>query len=204
MILSMFLGLFLIWTHGCSASKKASNNYSREIAQHTETMGETNVVTKVIEEEKDGVYTIRVVIIKDGKLRETVHSFESNNFKISIPVSANIMVQSNQETQKSTSTSILQFSQKLELAREFMMKTKYVEALEALNEALTIDSYNPQAHMMKGSILYAMGKEDLARKEFDYVLKVDPENAEVKRFKHFMESKKEETQKVKIETMTTE
>ena len=79
-----------------------------------------------------------------------------------------------------------------------MMKTDYVSALESLNEALKIDSYNPQAHMMKGSIFYAMGKYELAQKEFDFVLKVDPGNIEVKRFRDFMESNSE-NQKVKIE-----
>ena len=53
--------------------------------------------------------------------------------------------------------------------------------------------------MMKGSIFYAMGKYDLARKEFDFVLQVDPENLEVKRFKEFMDSKEDVPSKVKIE-----
>ena len=80
-----------------------------------------------------------------------------------------------------------------------MLKNDYVSALEALNSALQIDSFNPQAHMMKGSIFYSMGKYDLAKKEFDFVLKVDPGNVEVKRFKEFMESESSnETGKLKI------
>ncbi|MBU3914710.1 hypothetical protein KKA14_04175, partial [bacterium] len=132
------------------------------------------------------------------------HHFDNSNFEISVPVSARIVAQSSKEAAQSSSpdTSILVFSQKLEVAREAMMKTDYVGALEALNEALKIDSYNPQAHMMKGSIFYAMGKYDLAKKEFDFVLKVAPENMEVKKFKEFMESKSENINKVKLEGIT--
>ena len=180
------------------AEEQRPTDISREIAQHVESTGEGEVITKVIEERKGGVYIIRVQIIRDGKIKETTHFFENDNFTISIPVSANIVVQSGKDAAKGTNTNILVFSQKLDVARDAMTKNDYVRALEALNEALKIDSYNPQAHMMKGSIFYSMGKHDLAKKEFDYVLKVDPENIEVKRFREFMESENE-NEKVKIE-----
>ncbi len=174
------------------------DSFSQLVAQHAEETGEGNIITKVFEERKNGIYIIKVQVIKEGQISETVHYFDNSNFTISIPVSARIMVQSPEQAEKSPDTGILVFSQRLEVAREAMMKTDYVAALEALNEALKIDSYNPQAHMMKGSIFYAMGKYDLAKKEFDFVLKVDPENIEVKRFKEFMESQSE-AGKVKIE-----
>ncbi|MBU2514411.1 hypothetical protein KJ966_24010 [bacterium] len=195
------IALFIL--AGCSSSSEvqpttAADSFNQLVAQHAEETGEGNVVTKIYEERKNGIYAIKIQVIKEGQISETIHYFENNNFSISVPVSARIMVQSSEEAQKSPDTGILVFSQKLEVARDAMMKTDYVAALEALNDALKIDSYNPQAHMMKGSIFYAMGKYDLAKKEFDFVLKVDPGNIEVKRFKEFMESKSD-NQKVKIE-----
>lgn len=185
----------------CSSSSPTGtdpSSTSQLVAQHAEETGEGNVVTKVFQERKNGIYIIRIQVIREGQINETIHYFDNNNFSISIPVSARIMVQSSEQASKSPDTGILLFSQHLEVAREAMLKTDYVKALEALNEALKIDSYNPQAHMMKGSIFYAMGNYDLAKKEFDFVLKVDPDNIEVKRFKEFMESQTG-NQKVKIE-----
>ncbi len=197
--LSLMIGASLLMAIGCSKTATDPQRFSKEISQHAEETGEGNVVTKVFEERKNGVYSIKIQVIRDGHITETVHYLDNNNFSISVPVSARIQVQSVQEAGQSPDTGILLFSQKLEVAREAMLKTDYVAALEALNEALKIDSYNPQAHMMKGSIFYAMGKYDLAKKEFEFVLKVDPENIEVKKFKEFMESKSQSSQKVKIE-----
>lgn len=181
-------------------SKKDLKNTSREVAQHVEQTGEGEVITKIFEERDNGIYTIRIQVIKDGNVKETIHYFDSDNFSISVPVSAHIMVQNVKEAGKRPDTNVLVFTQKLELARQSMLETDYIGALEALNEALKIDSYNPQAHMMKGSIFYSMGKTDLAKKEFEYVLKVDPDNIEVKRFKEFMDSEEESSsRKVKIE-----
>lgn len=202
-IIGLIMGLSL---YGCTSSqteaKKAPESamdFSQLVAQHAEETGEGKVITKIYEERKNGLYSIRIQIIKDGQVSETVHHFDSSNFSISVPVSARIMVKSSEEAEKAPDTGLLVFSQKIELAQNAMMKSDYVAALEALNEALKIDSYNPQAHMMKGSIFYAMGKYDLARKEFDFVLKVDPDNIEVKRFKEFMDSESEGASKVKIE-----
>ncbi len=192
--------LFLLTA--CSSKEVEPQTTGREVASHIEETGVGSTVIKVYEERRNGIYIIKVVILKDGKRTEQIHHFDNNNFEVSVPVSARIMVQSTREAAQSSSspdTGILVFSQQLEVAREAMMKTDYVGALEALNEALKIDSYNPQAHMMKGSIFYAMGKYDLAKKEFDFVLKVDPQNMEVKKFKEFMESKSENIKKVKIE-----
>ena len=199
-IISLIVGMALLLLHACSMSSRPveDDSFSQLVAQHSEETGEGNVVTKVFEERKNGIYVIKIQVIRDGQISETVHYFDNSNFSISVPVSARIMVQSPEQAGKSPDTTILVFSQKLEVAREAMLKTDYVAALEALNEALKVDSYNPQAHMMKGSIFYAMGKYDLARKEFDFVLKVDPDNIEVKRFKEFMESQSD-NQKVKIE-----
>ena len=189
---------------GCSSKEAETDSYSREVAQHIEETGEGSVVTKIIEERKHGLYAIRIQIIKEGDITETVHFLENQNFSISIPVSKHIQIQTTGEAQTVTTTTpdtnIMVFSQKLELARNAMLKTDYITALEAVNESLKIDSYNPQAHMMKGSIFYAMGKYDLAKKEFDYVLKINPGNVEVKRFQKFMESKDDSEKKVKIET----
>jgi hypothetical protein len=196
-------GFCLISSLGCSvpSSQKgsASEIDARVVAQHTEQTGQDNVVTKVIEERKNGVHIIKIQVIKNGQVTETIHHFDSDNFSISIPVSAHIMVQNQQEGEKIPDNNILVFSQQLDLAREAMLKTEYVSALEALNEALKVDSYNPRAHMMKGSIFYAMGKYKLARKEFDFVLKVAPDNVEVKRFKAFMDSKSDTVRKVNVE-----
>jgi tetratricopeptide (TPR) repeat protein len=194
------LGIGMLIFTGCSSSTPETevDSFSQLVGQHAEETGEGNIITKIYEERKNGVYAIKIQVIKEGQISETIHYFDNSNFTISIPVSARIMVQSPEQAEKSPNTSILVFSQKLEVARDAMMKTDYVAALEALNEALKIDSYNPQAHMMKGSIFYAMGKYDLANKEFDFVLKVDPGNIEVKRFKEFMDSQSE-GQKVKIE-----
>ncbi len=195
------LSFFMIAS--CSSSSEVEtateiDSFSQLVAQHAEETGEGNIITKIYEEKKNGIYGIKVQIIKDGEISETVHYFENNNFSISIPVSARIQVQTAEQAEKTPDTGILVFSQKLEVARQAMLKTDYVAALEATNEALKIDSYNPQAHMMKGSIFYAMGKYDLAKKEFDFVLKVDPDNIEVKRFQEFMDSKSD-NKKVKIE-----
>ena len=196
--------LTLVFMNGCSSNEAETDTYSREVAQHIEETGEGSVVTKIIEERKHGLYAIRIQVIRDGDITETVHFLENQNFSISIPISKHIQVQTTGEAQAVTTTTpdtnIMVFSQKLELARNAMLKTDYVTALEAVNESLKIDSYNPQAHMMKGSIFYAMGKYDLAKKEFDYVLKIDPDNVEVKRFQKFMESKDDSAKKVKIET----
>ncbi len=199
-LLCLVLGISFLVFAGCSTSAPETevDSFSQLVAQHAEETGEGNIITKVYEEKKNGVYAIKIQVIKEGQITETVHYYDSSNFSISIPVSARIMVQSPEQAEKSPDTGILVFSQRLEVARGAMMKTDYVAALEALNEALKIDSYNPQAHMMKGSIFYSMGKYELAKKEFDFVLKVDPENIEVKRFKEFMESQSD-NQKVKIE-----
>lgn len=197
--LIIFASLLLLFA--CSSSSPTETetaSFSEMVAQHAEETGEGQVITKIYEERRNGVYAIKIQVIKEGQISETVHYFDNPNFTISVPVSARIMVQSPEEAEKAPDTGILVFSQKLEVAREAMLETDYVAALEALNEALKIDSYNPQAHMMKGSIFYAMGKYDLARKEFDFVLKVDPDNMEVKRFKEFMESQSDK-QNVKIE-----
>ncbi len=187
----------------CSSNKvEPQTSDMEEVARHVEETGVGSTVIKVYEKRQNGIYIIKVVMIKDGNTTEQTHHFDSNNFEVSVPISARVMVQSARDAADSPDTGILVFSQKLEVAREAMMKTDYVGALEALNEALKIDSYNPQAHMMKGSIFYAMGKYDLAKKEFDFVLKVDPENMEVKKFKEFMESKSENINKVKLEGIT--
>jgi tetratricopeptide (TPR) repeat protein len=199
-IVLLVTGIWCLTLASCStsSSESATDRSSQLVAQHSEETGESNVITKVFEERKNGIHIIRIQVIKEGQINETIHYFDNSNFSISIPVSARIMVQSSEQASKSPDTGILVFSQKLEVARDAMLKTDYVNALEALNDALKIDSYNPQAHMMKGSIFYAMGKYDLAKKEFDFVLKVDPGNIEVKRFKEFMESQSG-NQKVKIE-----
>lgn len=191
-----------IFVMSCSSNEAeiedTTASFSQLVAQHAEETGEGQVITKVYEERKNGIVAIKIQIIKEGQISETVHYFDNPSFSISIPVTSRIMVQTPEQAQKAPDTGILVFSQKLEIARDAMLKTDYVTALESLNEALKIDSYNPQAHMMKGSIFYAMGKLDLARKEFDFVLKVDPDNIEVKRFKEFMESTSD-NKKVKIE-----
>ncbi len=186
---------------GCSGTPKEAEpqSFTREIAQHSEQVGEGDIITKIIEERRNGVYSIRIQVIKDGNVSETVHHMENSNFSISIPVSAHIMVQSAKEAGATSDTNILVFTQKLELARDAMSKTDYVRALEAVNEALRIDNYNPQAHAMKGSIYYSMGRYDMARKSFNYVLKVDPENEEVKAFQEFMRSTSENPGKVNVE-----
>lgn len=194
------IGIMGLAVMSCSGkSTSSSSKTSREVSQHVEQTGEGEVVTKIFEERNNGIYTVRIQVIKDGNMKETVHYFDSDNFSISVPVSAHIMVQSAKEAGKSSDTNVLVFTQKLELARQQMLKSDYIGALEALNEALKVDSYNPQAHMMKGSIFYSMGKTDLAKKEFEYVLKVDPDNIEVKRFKEFMESEAGQSTKVKFE-----
>ncbi|MCP4749581.1 MAG: hypothetical protein GY866_01690 [Proteobacteria bacterium] len=198
---ALVIGTALLLITSCSSSETKPQSVSREVAQHVEGTGEGNVITRVYEERKNGQYAIKIQVIKDGNIKETVHYLENNNFSISVPVSSHIMMQSTEDAGKTSDTNVLVFTQKLELAREAVLQTDYVKALEALNEALRIDSYNPQAHMMKGSTFYAMGKYDLARKEFDYVLSIDPENVEVKRFKAFMDSKDENTRKVKIEKL---
>lgn len=197
--------LATLWLSGCSAAKESSTDYSREVAVHSEEMGENSVMTKVIEERKNGIYTLRVQVVKDGKMTETVHNLDSDNFSISIPVSASIQVASGggdsaaEQAVKTGDTNVVLFSQRLERARESMLAADYLEALESVNGALQIDTYNPQAHMMKGSIFYALGKYDLAKKEFEYVLKVEPENIEVKRFLEFVDNKKDVGKKVNIQ-----
>jgi len=183
--------------YGCSSEQADPQDFDREIAAHAENIGENDVVTKVFEQRKNGLYSIRVQVIKQGNIQETVHYFDDTNFSISVPVSATINVEAAKEDAPNANISI--FSQKLEVARNAMLQTDYVTALEALNEALRIDSYNPQAHAMKGSILYAMGKQDLAKKEFDFVLKVDPDNSEVKKFRDFLESTNKKSPTVNFE-----
>jgi tetratricopeptide (TPR) repeat protein len=204
-----YLGLVImiaLLPASCSLFKETTQpeGYTREVARHIESVGESDVVTRVFEERKDGVYTVRIQVIREGKANETVHYFDSDNFSISVPVSARIQVQNIEEANKTADTGVLKFTQKLEVAREAMLRTDYVKALEALNEALQIDNYNPQAHMMKGSIFYAMGRYDLARKEFDYVLELEPENVEVKRFREFMDAEGDGSGKVKIEGLVNQ
>ncbi len=167
-----------------SDEESGNNSARREMGGHTEKVGEGEVVVKIYEERKNDLYTISVLILKNGKEESFSKTFDdSSNFSISIPVSANIVAQEASQSTGSPDANITLFSQRLANANDAMLKAEYVKALEAINSALQIDNFNPQAHMMKGSIFYAMGKRDLARKEFDYVLKVDPENDEVKKFK---------------------
>lgn len=183
----IILSLFMM--SGCSIFSKPeteASSYSarREIGGHTEKVGEGEVVVKIFEERKNGLYTVSVLIIKNGKEEWFYKTFDnSSNFSISIPVSANIVAQAASQSTGSPDTNVTLFSQRLANANDAMLKAEYIKALEAINSALQIDNFNPQAHMMKGSIFYAMGKRQMARKEFDYVLKVDPTNEEVKRFK---------------------
>jgi len=194
-LIFIFAGTLIF--QACSDQKADPQDFDRAISSHAENVGENDVVTKVIEQRKDGLYSIRVQVIKQGSLQETVHYFDDTNFSISIPVSATINVEAAKDDRPDTN--ILVFSQKLDVARDAMIKTDYITALEALNEALRIDSYNPQAHAMKGSILYAMGKHDLAKKEFDFVLKVDPDNVEVKKFRNFLDSADQKSPTVNFE-----
>jgi len=197
----VLLGFSLLLT-SCKTGtqdQKPQDIAQREIAHHIEEAGEGNIVTKIFETRQNGIYTIKIQVIKGGKMQETVHHFDSPNFSISIPVSANIIAQDARDAKGSPDANVTLFSQSLEAAREAMVKTDYIAALEALNSALQIDSFNPQAHMMKGSIFYAMGKVELAKKEFDFVLKVDPGNIEVKRFQQFLDSKPSETPQVKFQ-----
>jgi tetratricopeptide (TPR) repeat protein len=193
--------LMMSLSTGCAVFKKTPppDRYTREVARHAENTGEIDVVTRVFEEREDGVYSVRIQVIREGKVNETVHYLDDDSFIISVPVSAHIQVQNIAEAAKADDTGVFQFTQNLEMAREAMLRTDYIKALEAVNAALRIDHYNPQAHMMKGSIFYAMGRYDLARKEFDYVLELEPDNIEVKQFREFMEAEGDGSGRVKIE-----
>ena len=203
-----YLILCILFTIGCS-SNQADDEQSdlgkfEKIASHLENTGQGNAVTNVYIQKMNGVTIVRIETIKDGNKKTRQEVFDTDNFVIREQVGAHIVAQTSAEITESGGTGggdtdVMVFSQKLENARDAMLKNDYVSALEALNTALQIDSFNPQAHMMKGSIFYSMGKYDLANKEFDFVLKVDPGNVEVKRFREFMESESSnETGKLKI------
>ena len=202
-LLYPFVGFLVFAVGGCSQVAKEAElgDLTKELATHIEKTGEGEVVTKVYTTQKNGRTKVKIVQIKHGNATIHEEEFDTENFSVSYQVGPHIVAQSAREDMGAGdgSTNITLFSQKLEGAREAMLRNDYVAALESLNSALQIDSYNPQAHMMKGSIFYSMGKYELARKEFDYVLQVDPENIEVKRFQKFMDSQSGETGKVAIE-----
>lgn len=203
-----FLLISILFAIGCSSNQVEDGNMElgkfEKIASHLENTGQGDVVTNVYIQKKNGITIVRIETIKDGNKKMRQQVFDSDNFVIREQVGAHIVAQTSAEITESGGsdggdTDVMVFSQKLEKARSAMLKNDYVSALEALNSALQIDSFNPQAHMMKGSIFYSMGKYELAKKEFDFVLKVDPGNIEVKRFKEFMESESSnETGKLKI------
>ncbi|MBT4287864.1 MAG: hypothetical protein HOD92_11045 [Deltaproteobacteria bacterium] len=199
-----FLLLIILFAIGCSTNQAEDGNMDlgkfEKIASHLENTGQGDIVTNVYIQKMNGVTIVRIETIKDGNKKTRQQVFDTDNFVIREQIGAHIVAQTPAEiTESGGGTDVMVFSQKLEKARDAMLKNDYVSALEALNSALQIDSFNPQAHMMKGSIFYSMGKYDLAKKEFDFVLKVDPGNVEVKRFKEFMESESSnETGKLKI------
>jgi len=200
-----FLLLSLLFVIGCSTNQAEDGNTDLgkfdKIASHLENAGQGDVVTNVYIQKMNGITIVRIETIKDGNRKIRQQVFDTDNFVIREKVGAHIVVQTPAEIVESggSDTDVMVFSQNLEKARDAMLQNDYVSALEALNSALQIDSFNPQAHMMKGSIFYSMGKYDLAKKEFDFVLKVDPGNVEVKRFQEFMASESSnETGKLKI------
>ena len=198
-LLFVLTGLLVLATVGCSQTGLETDpeELLKEVATHIEKTGEGEVVTKVYTTQEHGRTKVKIVQVKQGQMTIHEEEFDTDNFAVSFQVGPHIVAQAAEEGAGS-SQEVAMFSQKLEMAREAMLRNDYVEALETLNGALQIDAYNPQAHMMKGSIFYSMGKYDLARKEFDFVLKVDPDNLEVKRFKAFMESETGETGRVTI------
>jgi len=171
----------------------------KEITSHLEKGPDGNIITKVIQQRRGTEYIIKVQVIKQGRMTETVHHFDSPNFYLEVPITERITSQVQAGAAKHPDARIATFTQKLDIARQSMLRTDYVSALKYVNEALLIDDQNPQAHMMKGSIYYAMGKYDLASAEYDLVLKLEPNNTEVLQFKKYMEEKTSQREKINVE-----
>lgn len=193
---SITAGLLVLLTASCAKNSATAGapdgnvDSSRELATHSEVTAEgSKMITKVTEERDGTDYIIRVQIIKNGEIKETVHRFDNPNFMIKIPVSEQIEITSTEEAAEHPDAHIIAFAQHLEKTRSFMLKTDYVAALSEVNQALKVDPKNTKALMMRGSIYYAMGKVDLAEEDYETVLRVDPHNPEVKAFRNYLSAK---------------
>lgn len=201
-IIALICISFLLY--GCSTlTGKSSSDSAQttELASYAEETATGKRVVKIYEEVYQDHRLIKVVIIKNGQISETVHRITSPNFSIKQQVADKIQYQPGKaEVNKGADLKIVAFTQALETAREAMGRTDYLVALDSVNKALEIDSNNPQAHMMKGSIYYAMGKLDLASQEYEIVLKLQPDNQEVKKFRDYLQSKNNRSLKTNIQT----
>ncbi len=209
-LLYSIIGLLILAIGGCTRQAKEAKpeDLSKEIATHVEKTGESEVITKVFTRQEYGRTYVKIIQIKQGKTTTHEEEFDTDSFLISFHVGTHI--ESAQEGDKTTlatsgtDTNLTLFTQKLQVARDAMGRNDYVVALESLNSALQLDNDNPQAKMMKGSVFYAMGKYEMAKKEFDDILRIDPDNIEVKQFNEFMESESGETDKAKDEETETQ
>jgi len=71
---------------------------------------------------------------------------------------------------------------KLQLALEKILSANYAEAVRLCDDVLFLEPNNVMALMRKGSAYYALEKFSQAEKNWEAVLKIDPENKQVPKF----------------------
>lgn len=70
----------------------------------------------------------------------------------------------------------LKLSAHLNLALCYLKLAQYIEARDACKSALTLDSNNVKAYFRRGQAYLEIGEAELALKDFEEVLNLDPTN----------------------------
>ena len=67
-------------------------------------------------------------------------------------------------------------------AQKNISRKKYKKALEKIDQALKMDEYLAQAHLLKGTAYFVLKKYRLARTSWERALEIDPYNNEVLKY----------------------
>ena len=157
----------------------------------TETLGDSTL--QVTQTDEDGGQVVRITLRRGAETHTLLLRLDDPLYQITIPVNFN-------EAAPSTSRrpgrppeiefQDLLIAQYLERAKEFSRSGDYKEALRQVDLVLLTRPDYIRARAARGSILYAMGDTTRAVEEWERVLKVDPENQEVRAFMEFLKSNK--------------
>jgi Flp pilus assembly protein TadD len=72
--------------------------------------------------------------------------------------------------------------QLLQDALDFIRNSRFIQAISTLQQVLQLEPDNIPALTRMGSAYWAMEKKDIARKNWERVLELDPDNREVLQF----------------------
>ncbi|MDH5751182.1 MAG: hypothetical protein OEZ59_02035 [Deltaproteobacteria bacterium] len=157
--------------------------------------GESHIV--VTESEEDGGQIVRIKMNFRGQENTITLNIDQPVYDVEIPLSLeNVMPMATKPEVRGPEGQFqdLLIAQYLQKAQDLMMSGDYNGALRQVNLVLLTQPDHLQAHVMKGSVYYALGNYQLANEEWEYVLSLDPSNVEVNKFMDFMKNRQGRTQ----------